>query len=285
MLAWGQPPHGPGSPDHEMLPEPWQIPLVLSVVEQRGRSCSQGDRRRKGPPLVAAVRVRLPAPPSEELSHLAHCFPRQLFPGRQRCSACGPGCRPETGRKTKKHVTVFSSFFFYKTSFFFFFELWIGSRFGQRFRSFLFYLRRGSPFPGATALYWLLQPFGTLSEWNKKLFVSIFHYIYIYLAGLGRVFGGQRTFRGFCADQAWRAGMLWELIPSSPFPSLSLFLFHFIRAGAHHRAHVLFFFGEDFRIPRKNPFPLRVPSRGGFPVRKSFHKALRGSVARGCGAF
>lgn len=81
LLAWGQPPHRPGSPDHEMLPEPREISLVLSVVEQRGRSLSQGDRRRWGPPLAAAVRDRLPAPPSEELSHLARCFPRQLFQG------------------------------------------------------------------------------------------------------------------------------------------------------------------------------------------------------------
>lgn len=51
LLAWGQPPHGPGSPDHKMLLEPWQISLVLSVVEQRGRSLSQGDKRRWAPPL------------------------------------------------------------------------------------------------------------------------------------------------------------------------------------------------------------------------------------------
>lgn len=30
LLAWGQPPHGPGSPDHEMLPEPRQISRPVS---------------------------------------------------------------------------------------------------------------------------------------------------------------------------------------------------------------------------------------------------------------
>lgn len=119
----------------------------------------------------------------------------------------------------------------------------------------MFYLRRGSPFPGATALYWLLQPFGTLSEWNKKLFVSVFHYIYIYLAGLGRVFGGQRTFRGFCADQAWRAGILRELIPNSPFPSLylSLILSVLVPITEH---NLFIFFGEDF----SHPLPKSLPS-------------------------
>lgn len=104
----------------------------------------------------------------------------------------------------------------------------------------MFYLKRSSPFPGATVLYWLLQTLGTLSARNEKLFVAIFQYIYIYLTGLGRVFEGQRTLRGYGAGQALGTAVLWELIPSSPF--LKLFLFYFANTGAHRQMPIFFFF-------------------------------------------
>lgn len=90
----------------------------------------------------------------------------------------------------------------------------------------MFHLKRSSLFPGATVLYWLLQTLGTLGVLNKKLFVSIFQYIYIYLTGLGRVFEGQGTFRGYSAGQALGTASLWELIPSKPLLNLA-FIFSF----------------------------------------------------------
>lgn len=68
--------------------------------------------------------------------------------------------------ENQTHVTALC----YKTSSCFYFILFyflnfgVGSSFGQRFRLFLFYLKCSSLFPGAKALYWPSQTFGTLGE-------------------------------------------------------------------------------------------------------------------------
>lgn len=94
----------------------------------RGEGASPRVIREDGPPLAAAVRDRLPAPPSEELSHLARSFPRQLFQGGSDAPLVVQAAVQKRG-ENQNMSPCFSSFFTKPQFFFFFLNFGISSRF------------------------------------------------------------------------------------------------------------------------------------------------------------
>lgn len=99
--------------------------LVLSVVEQRGRSLSQGDRRRWGPPLAAAVRDLHPPPRSFPISLAVSPGSSSREAAMLRLWSRLPS---RNGEKTKICPRVFPPFL-QNLNFFFFLNFGISSRF------------------------------------------------------------------------------------------------------------------------------------------------------------